>query len=420
MKIGIVGSRTFQNYSLLEKTIRENVDIESIDEVISGGAVGADRLGERFATIHKIKKTVFYPEWNKYGKIAGNLRNIKIVRSSDLVFAFWDGESKGTKHSIDLCRQHDKQVIIQRFKGEYMNKVVLIDGNNIAHICFHSAQNVLKKQGEVDNREAFLEGMTYHLFFNKLISFVKQFQGHYFITWDSKNSIAWRQKTFAEYKSDRAEKQNSDTPILFRAMDRLREVLPSLPVYQYMEGGFEADDIIFQCSSEAYESGSEIIVISNDSDLLQIVQRFPNVKQFDPKKNVFMKAPTDYNIAVFKALAGDPTDHIPGVKGIGKVTAEKLAKEVYGMKDTARFKTISKFLKDDVEKIKQFKTFFDIVNIENNPSLVVIDIDTKFLYSKKEFDVDKFKTFLEEHKLNSHMNNLDKTVKLFNSLYEIA
>ena len=42
------------------------------------------------------------------------------------------------------------------------------------------------------DRETFLEGMTYHLFFNKLISFVKQFKGHYFITWDAKRSKEWR------------------------------------------------------------------------------------------------------------------------------------------------------------------------------------------------------------------------------------
>ena len=95
-------------------------------------------------------------------------------------------------------------------------------------------------------------------------------------------------------------------------MNNLRSILPSFPVYQYMEEGFEADDVIFQCAAEAHKFGSEMTIISNDSDLLQIVQRFPNTIQFDPKKNILMEAPHDYNIAVYKALAGDSTDNFRG------------------------------------------------------------------------------------------------------------
>ena len=56
MKIAIVGSRNFHDYELLDKTIKNNIDIDDIDYIVSGGAQGADRLGERFATINKIKK----------------------------------------------------------------------------------------------------------------------------------------------------------------------------------------------------------------------------------------------------------------------------------------------------------------------------------------------------------------------------
>lgn len=417
MKVGIVGSRSFNDYELLEKTIFNNLNIDQIDGVISGGAQGADRLGERFATIHKIEKQIFYPEWNKYGKQAGFLRNIKIVRNSDLIFVFWDGESKGTQHTINLCKQHNKKCIVQKFKGEYMNKVVIIDGNNVAHICFHSAQNIVNKNNpKEEERETFLKGMTYHLFINKLISFIKQFQGHYLITWDAKKSTSWRQESYPEYKSNRV--TNSESFILFDIMDNLREILPSLPIYQYMEQGFEADDIIFKCALEANKFGSEITIISNDSDLLQIVQRFPNVKQFDPKKNKLMEAPIDYSISVFKALAGDMTDNIPGIKGIGKVTAKKWATQVFGLNHFHMIREISSLLKENSEKIYEFKQFYDIVNIENNPNLDNIFINIDKLYGKKYFDINKFRTFLEEYKLKSHLNNFDKTTKLFKCLYE--
>jgi len=256
--------------------------------------------------------------------------------------------------------------------------------------------------------------MTYHLFFNKLISFIKQFNGHYIITWDAKKSTEWRKDVFEDYKSNRT--QNSDSLILFKAMDNLREILPSLPIYQYMKQGFEADDIIFKAASEAYKFGSDITILSNDSDLLQVVQRFPNVVQFDPKKNIPMSAPQDYNIAVFKALSGDSTDHIPGVKGIGKVTAEKYSKEVFSLNEVSKLKHISKLLKDD-EKIKQFKMFFDIVNIENNPNLENIDLDMDFLYKEKTIDEEKLKEFFEKHNMKSHLGNFDKTINLLKSIY---
>ncbi|MFW6226235.1 MAG: DUF2493 domain-containing protein, partial [bacterium] len=73
MKVAIVGSRNFNDYNLLDRVIRKNIDFDDIDEIVSGGAKGADRLGERFATINKIKKNIYYPDWNKYGKQAGFL-----------------------------------------------------------------------------------------------------------------------------------------------------------------------------------------------------------------------------------------------------------------------------------------------------------------------------------------------------------
>jgi len=414
MKIAIVGSQSFNDFSLLEKVIFNNIKLEDIDLVISGGTKGADRLGERFAIIHKIEKQIFYPEWRKYGKQAGYLRNIKIIRNADLVFAFWDGQSPGTRHTINLCKEHNKQCIIQKFKGEYMNKVVMIDGNNVAHICFHSAQNIVNKNPEGD-RESYLEGMIYHLFFNKLISFFKQFQGHYFITWDVKNST-WRKELYPEYKSNREIK--SDYHILFKAMENLRKIIPHLPIYQFTKEGYEADDILFWCASNAHKFGSEITIISNDSDLLQIVQKFPGVQQFDPKKNIFMTAPNNYNIAVFKALAGDLTDNISGIKNIGKVKAQQWAEQVFGANDLQLYKTISSLLKNNEEKIKQFKQFYNIVNIENNPNLINLDINFDSLYHKKSFNKEYFKAFLETFNLKSHLNNLDKTEKLFKSLYE--
>jgi GH18 family chitinase len=116
MNIGIVGSRTFNNLSYLcnevdniIKGIKENITI------VSGGAYGADRLAEVYARKNNYDLKVFFPDWKTYGKKAGYLRNINIVENSDIIIAFWDGKSKGTKHSIDLAEKKSKKIYIKLY-----------------------------------------------------------------------------------------------------------------------------------------------------------------------------------------------------------------------------------------------------------------------------------------------------------------
>jgi len=115
MKIAIVGSRTFNGYDLLEKTICNKM-VGSINLIVSGGARGADYLAERFAKKHNIPIQIFQAEWDKYGKGAGYIRNKLIIENVDIVFAFWDGKSKGTKHSIELAKEYNKKLFIIKIK----------------------------------------------------------------------------------------------------------------------------------------------------------------------------------------------------------------------------------------------------------------------------------------------------------------
>jgi len=115
MKIAIVGSRNFYDFDKLEKFIFSKVALEKIELVVSGGAIGADSLAERFAYKHKLPKQVFKPDWNKYSKSAGFTRNKLIIENVDTVFAFWDGSSKGTKLSIDLAKEKNKLLYLLIF-----------------------------------------------------------------------------------------------------------------------------------------------------------------------------------------------------------------------------------------------------------------------------------------------------------------
>ena len=118
MKIAIVGSRTFEDYNAMCSFIEETLatmEHPTIEAVVSGGARGADLLAERYAQEMGLQMIVFPAEWKKYGRRAGFIRNVDIIRECDLCFAFWDGESHGTQHDIELCEQMNKQCFIYRF-----------------------------------------------------------------------------------------------------------------------------------------------------------------------------------------------------------------------------------------------------------------------------------------------------------------
>ena len=110
MNVAIIGSRGFNNKKLLEKVLDPVKD--KITLIISGGAQGADSLGERYAYENVIKTKIFLPDWDTHGKSAGFIRNKEIVEASDVVIAFWDGESKGTQHSFKLAKKLNKRIKI--------------------------------------------------------------------------------------------------------------------------------------------------------------------------------------------------------------------------------------------------------------------------------------------------------------------
>jgi len=101
MKVAVIGSRGL--YVLdLRKYLPENTT-----EIVTGGAKGTDTCAGNYAVANGIKLTVFYPEYEKYGKAAPLKRNIDIMEYADLVLAFWDGKSNGTKFVIDNCKRKD-------------------------------------------------------------------------------------------------------------------------------------------------------------------------------------------------------------------------------------------------------------------------------------------------------------------------
>lgn len=110
--VAVVGSRSFNDYDYMKEML-EQYDIE---EVVSGGCrYGADKLAERYADEKDLILTILPADWNNLGKKAGFVRNVDIVKRSDMVIAFWDGKSKGTKHTIDIAKKQNKRVVVYYF-----------------------------------------------------------------------------------------------------------------------------------------------------------------------------------------------------------------------------------------------------------------------------------------------------------------
>lgn len=121
MKAIIAGTRYFDDYGLLCRTLGAwpPSDLqglpEPITEVVSGCAMGADRLGERWAKERGVPIRIFPAEWAMHGRRAGYVRNSQMAEYADVLVAFWDGKSRGTAMMIDLMKRANKPVVVVRY-----------------------------------------------------------------------------------------------------------------------------------------------------------------------------------------------------------------------------------------------------------------------------------------------------------------
>lgn len=106
MKIAVIGSRNITVENLGKYLPKE------ITEIVSGGAKGVDTSAREYALSNSIKLTEFLPEYSKFKKAAPLKRNLQIIEYADIVVAFWDGKSKGTKFVIDSCKKLNKKIVV--------------------------------------------------------------------------------------------------------------------------------------------------------------------------------------------------------------------------------------------------------------------------------------------------------------------
>lgn len=128
----IAGTRTFDDYELLKEKCDKWLKYGHPNDlvILSGGAKGADKLGERYAKERNLNLEIYPANWEKYGKSAGIKRNIQMGNNADILIAFWDGKSRGTKHMIDYAN-----------KQEFTTVVVIDYEENLEYYSSHRKRN---------------------------------------------------------------------------------------------------------------------------------------------------------------------------------------------------------------------------------------------------------------------------------------
>lgn len=119
MKVAVIGSRGLKVSHL------ENYLPQTTTEIVSGGAQGIDTCAREHAIMSGLGIIEFLPDYGRYGRRAPLLRNERIVQYADLVLAFWDGSSRGTKFVIDYCKKQGVPVLIYQSTGN--GKYILLD-----------------------------------------------------------------------------------------------------------------------------------------------------------------------------------------------------------------------------------------------------------------------------------------------------
>lgn len=224
--------------------------------------------------------------------------------------------------SLKLCMstQSGKS---QRVGKAGKKTLVLIDGNALVHRSFHAIPPLTTKKGEQVNA---VYGFT-----STLLSVLEKFKPEYIAATFDVSGPTFRHKAYAEYKATRAKAPQE----LYDQIPIVKEVVRAFNIPIYEQAGFEADDAIGTLSlmADTHED-LETIIVTGDADTLQLVsggtkvftmrRGITDTVLYDEAKVYDKYGLAPYQLADFKGLRGDPSDNIPGVKGVGEKTASDL------------------------------------------------------------------------------------------------
>lgn len=250
-------------------------------------------------------------------------------------------------------------------------RLVLLDSHAILHRAYHAIPDFATSKGEPTGA---LYGLT-----TMLLKTIDDFSPDYLIAARDLPGGTFRDQLFEEYKGKRVELE----PALVEQLQKAPEIFKAFGIPLYAEPGFEADDVIGTIVSKLKDASDlEIIIATGDMDTFQLIEgervRVYTLRQGitdtiiydeDRVKERFGFGPK--LVVDFKGIRGDPSDNIPGVPGVGEVSAMKLI-QTYGS-----LESIYKALKK-----KGVETIAKEAGVQKRYVQLVADNEEQALFSK--------------------------------------
>ncbi len=299
-----------------------------------------------------------------------------------------------------------------------MKKLVLVDGMAVLHRAYHAYPLALTTaKGEIVNA---VYGFTAIV----LTVIEKLKPTHVAVTWDV-GKPTFRHTEYVEYKATREAPDRE----LIDQIERTKQVVETLNIPQFGVEGYEADDLIGTLSRQAGRD-CQVVIVTGDRDTLQLVDEERVIVYMPPASGKYAKDrgpqiidevafETKYELKPeqmvdLKALMGDASDNIPGVKGVGPKTATKLLKEyptierLYGELDEARGKIVNLVGERVVQLLERDR---DMAKLSKRLAMIDRDVPISLDWDKcKLADYDRAKALevFEELQFRSLIKRLPK------------
>ncbi|NBX53149.1 MAG: DNA polymerase I [Proteobacteria bacterium] len=289
-----------------------------------------------------------------------------------------------------------------------MKKIALIDGYGFVFRAYHSLPPLSRNDGTPVGA---VFGFT-----NMLIKLVASLEvSHLAVVFDS-GSKTFRNEIYPKYKTNRPPCPEDLIP----QFSIVRECVEALNIAVIEKIGFEADDIIATIAKKSAQENFQVIIVSSDKDLMQLVDN--NISMFDAMKNKFIGFDEVYEKFMVKpdkvldvlALMGDASDNVPGVKGIGPKTASELINEfgsienLYQNLDHIKQEKRRKVLQENQENAFLSKK---LIQLDENVNLGIEIDDLK----SKNLEPNKLISFLDNQGFKSLVYRVKQEFKISNN-----
>ena len=292
--------------------------------------------------------------------------------------------------------------------------LILIDGNALAFRQYYALERTGLKNS--DNEPTW----AVYGFFKAIFDLLAKIKPDFIAVAFDVGRQTFRVEKYEEYKANR--EAMPDT--LRCQIGTIVEGLQAFDIPIYTKEGFEADDVIGTISKIASESGNNTLILTGDQDSFQLIDKEGTVKVLIPSKGELIEY--DWNkvyeklgvypdqVIDYKGLRGDTSDNIPGIRGIGEKTAQKLLSRYPHLED----------LLADCENIpekavkEKICTQKDIAVLSKDLATIIRDVDVNFDINKASVtlpQIDKVSSFLRRMQFYTFIKNIDKILASFNA-----